>query len=71
MVSRHDGHDIQYCMSGVTTSQSAVIKDDGWVKVTGDIEVDRIDGDVYIYCRDCGHVVSSGEDGLAEDWEAE
>jgi hypothetical protein len=69
----HDGHELQYRMDGITTSQPAEIKPDGWVKVLEPtFEIERIDGDVYMVCMTCGVMrLRSGEDGLADDWEAE
>jgi hypothetical protein len=59
-------------MDGVTTSQPCTIKPNGWVAITvPTVEIERIDGDVYVFCETCGYSLRSGEEGLADDWEAE
>lgn len=64
-------HKIYYVMTGVSMSQAAQIKSDGNVEVTGDGEVDRIDGDTFVWCDTCKERVYAGdsEHGLAEYWE--
>lgn len=68
----HDGHELEYRMDGITTKQPCVIEPDGWVRILEPtIEIERIEGGVYVVCVTCNRRLRDGEDGLADDWEAE
>jgi hypothetical protein len=66
----HKNHDIQYWMEGITTSQTAILLPSGDVEVTGSVEIERFDGDVFVYCKTCSKRLVAGEEGLSEDWQA-
>lgn len=66
---KHVGHQIKYGMTGVQTSQDARITPSGDVEVTGPVEIERINGDTFVYCADCDNRLLSGQDGLSEYWE--
>lgn len=67
---RHDGHTLNYYMSGCSTTQDCYIDANGDVVVTSAVTIDEID-DSGVWCATCRcEVFSSDEEsGLSEDWQ--